>query len=83
MDTLYTSTICSLSSYGKYIYLIDSDDMFLDSNIFYVITNISDKSNFDIIIFNSINAILSSNRNINNVWIPHFERRHKQNLVLT
>ena len=34
-------------------------------------------------IFNSIDAKLTSNENINNIWIPHFERRHKTNLVLT
>ena len=34
-------------------------------------------------IFNSIDAKLSSNEHINNIWIPHFERRHKTNLVLT
>ena len=38
MDTLYTRTVLN-SSNGKYIYPIDSDDMFLDSDIFYVITN--------------------------------------------
>jgi len=83
MGTLYTRTIGSLSANGIYIYPIDSNDMFLDSDIFYVITNIAEKSNFDITIFNSINAILSSNGNINYVQIPHFERRHKPNLILT
>lgn len=39
MDTLYTRTIVLHSSNGKYIYPIDSDDMLLDSDIFYVITN--------------------------------------------
>ena len=39
MDTLYTRTIVLHSSNGKYIYPIDNDDMFLDSDIFYVITN--------------------------------------------
>ena len=51
--------------------------MFVDSDIFYVITNIAEKSNFDIMIFNSIYAILSSNGNINNIWYYHFESRHK------
>ena len=83
MDTLYTRTIVLHSSNGKYIYPIDSDDMFLDSDIFYVITNIAEKSNFDIMIFNSIDAKLSLNEHINNIWIPHFERGHKTNLVLT
>ena len=83
MGTLYTRTIGSLSANGKYIYPIDSDDMFLHSDIFYVITNIAEKSNFDIMIFNSIDAKLSSNEHINNIWIPHFEKRHKTNLVLT
>ena len=76
MDTLYTRTVLN-SSNGKYTYPIDSDDMFVDSDIFYVITNIAEKSNFDIMIFNSIYAILSSNGNINNIWIYHFESRHK------
>ena len=57
--------------------------MYLDLDILYVIANIAEKSNFDITIYNSINARLSSNGNINHVWIPHFERRHKPNLVLT
>ncbi len=66
MDTLYTRTVLN-SSNGKYIYPIDSDDMFLDSVIFYVITNIAEKSNFDIMIFNSIDAKLSLNEHINNI----------------
>jgi hypothetical protein len=66
MDTLYTRTVLN-SSNGKYIYPIDSDDMFVDSDIFYVITNIAEKSNFDIMIFNSIDAKLSLNEHINNI----------------
>ena len=40
MGTLYTRTIGSLSANGKYIYPIDIDDMYLDLDILYVITNI-------------------------------------------
>ena len=66
MDTLYTRTVLN-SSNGKYIYPIDNDDRFVDSDIFYVITNIAEKSNFDIMIFNSIDAKLSLNEHINNI----------------
>ena len=56
MGTLYTRSIGVLSAKGKYIFHLDSDDMFLDEDIFSTMINIAKKGNFDIIAFKSITS---------------------------
>ena len=58
MGTLYTRTIGTLSSKGKYIFPFDSDDMFLDKDVFWKISNIAEEGNFDIVIFDFIKTDL-------------------------
>ena len=60
MGTLYTRCVGTLSAKGKYIIPIDGDDMILNNNVFDVLINIEMKSNFDIIIFNSIFSSLKT-----------------------
>ena len=56
MGTLYSRSIGVLSSKGRYIFHLDSDDMFLSEDIFSTMINISNKGNFDIIAFKSISS---------------------------
>ena len=82
MGLLYTRCIGSLSAKGKFILPLDSDDMFLDKDIFYILTNIAIKGNFDIIIYNSISAILKEDKNIIKFGPTYYDRNHKPNLIL-
>jgi len=51
MGILYSRSIGALSSKGKYIFSLDNDDMFLDFDVFSIITKISDEGNIDIVEF--------------------------------
>ena len=51
MGTLYSRSIGALSAKGKYIFSLDNDDMFLNSNIFNTIYKIAKKDNWDIVEF--------------------------------
>ena len=82
MGTLYTRTISTLASRGKYIFPIDSDDMFLDKDVFFTIVNIAKISNIDIIIFNSIISDLKPNIFLTRIFLNPFEKAHKPNTVL-
>ena len=46
---------------GEYIVHLDGDDMFLDEDSFYTITNIAEKGNFDIVSFRAVFAHYSQN----------------------
>lgn len=57
---LYSRSIGVLSSKGKYLFTLDNDDIFLNNDIFYSITNIAENENFDIVEFKAI-----SNKELN------------------
>ena len=57
MGTLYSRSIGTLYAKGKYIFPLDSDDMLLDKDVYYTITNIADKGNFDLVGFRIIYSI--------------------------
>ena len=80
--TLYTRSIGALSANGKYIFPMDSDDMFLDKDVFSVLTNIAYKGNFDIVIFNSVETDLKPDIYTADVVPSYFDFAHKPNLVL-
>ena len=80
--TLYTRSIATLSAKGKYIFPMDSDDMFMDKDVFSVITNIAYKGNFDIVIFNTVYTDLKPDVFATDVEPSFFDRSHKPNLVL-
>ena len=48
MGTLYSRSIGTLAAKGKYIFPLDNDDMFLDKDVFEIITNIAESGYFDI-----------------------------------
>jgi len=79
---LYSRSIGALSAKGKYIFILDSDDMFLDKDVLSTITNIADKSNIDYIIYNSIEIKLKQNIASSKIKLPSSESMHKPNLVL-
>ena len=82
MGTLYSRSIGALSSKGKYIYPIDSDDMFLDKDVFSIITNIADIENLDITIFNSIITDLKPNIYSTKIKKDPYEANHNINQIL-
>ena len=61
---------------------MDSDDMFLDKDVFSVITNIAYKGNFDIVIYNTIYTDLIPDVYTAKVEPTIFDFNHKPNLVL-
>ena len=81
MGTLFSRSIGVLSAKGKYIFHLDSDDMYLDEDIFSTITNIANRKNFDIIEFKGIAS--SYNQNIlNNKIKEYLFTQHVSNKVL-
>ena len=80
--TLYTRSIATLSANGKYIIPMDSDDMFLDKDVFSVLTNTAYKGNFDIVIYNTIYTDLKPDVYTAEVEPTIFDFNHKPNLVL-
>ena len=82
MGLVYTRCIGSLSANGKYILPMDSDDMILDKDVFYTLSNIAIKGNFDIIIYNSIYTNLKPDVFTTRFSRTYFDRNHKPNLVL-
>ena len=82
MGIIYSRSIGVLSAKGKYIFLLDNDDMFLDKDVFKVITDIADKGNFDIVEFKGIIALLSKSALLHRNIIDTSMSNHKLNLVL-
>ena len=64
------------------IFIVDSDDMYLDEYVLSTITNIAYKGNFDIVIFNSVYTNLKPNAYTTEVEPTYFDRNHQPNLVL-
>ena len=82
MGLLHARCIGTLSAKGKYVFPMDSDDMFLDKDVVSILTNIISKGNFDIIIYNSIYTSLKPNvytTQFAPVWL---DQNHVPNRVL-
>ena len=82
MGILYSRSIGALSAKGQYIFGLDNDDMFLNRDVFEVITNIADKGNFDIIEFKGIIALKTNDDLLKRRIIDTSFSNHKLNLVL-
>lgn len=82
MGTLYTRSIGTLSAKGKYIFPFDSDDMFLDRDILSKIIFITEKNNFDLVIFDIIKTNLLPNLYSPKLKIEKVNIDRKPNLVL-
>ena len=82
MGILYSRSIGALSSNGKYIFILDSDDMLLDKDVLSSITNIADKGNIDLIIFESVYTDLKPNAFTTKIKTLPNQKGHKPNRVL-
>ena len=82
MGVFYSRSVGAFSSKGRYIFIVDSDDMYLDEYVLSTITNIAYKGNFDIIIFDSITTDLKPDVNTTKIHIRYGQKYHKPNLVL-
>ena len=60
MGTLYSRSIGVLAAKGKYIFPLDNDDMFLDKDVFEIITNIAESENHDIVEFKGVESLRGS-----------------------
>ena len=65
-----------LNGKGKYILIMDPDDMFLNENLFKELYNYSSKYNLDIVEF----SVYQQNENEKNIFVPdnHFEYHYHQ-----
>ena len=83
MGILYSRSIGALSAKGKYIFVLDNDDMFLDKDVFQTITKIAEKGIFDIVEFKGIESMKDENDDIlkNRIRDTKWEY-HPLNLVL-
>jgi hypothetical protein len=82
MGIIYSRSIGTLSSKGKYIFPLDNDDMFLDEDVFEIITNIAEKGDFDIVEFKGIISLLENRGELYNTRIDTSYSNHPLNLVL-
>ena len=82
MGTLYSRSIGTLSAKGKYIFPIDSDDMFLDKDVFSIISSIADKGNFDIVMFDIIISSLLPDVYSTSFWLDLYKKERIPNMVL-
>ena len=81
MGTLFSRTIGVFSSKGKYIFHLDSDDMFLDGDVFSTIMNIAEKGCFDIVSFKCIYLSYGNNILTNRIG-ENYLNFHYNNKVL-
>ena len=82
MGLLHARCIGTLAAKGEYVFPFDSDDMFLDKDVIFVLTNIISEGNFDIIIYNSITTDLKPNVYTTTFEPTGFDNNHIPNRVL-
>ena len=81
MGTLYSRCIGTLKANGLYILPLDSDDMFINDNIFYLLSQEIDKGYVDIIKYKGIQTYNSTNP-LNNSRIKLIPNDISSNKVL-
>ena len=81
MGALYSRNIGILNAKGKYIMNLDNDDLFLDKDVFDVLYKEIEKTNYDIIGFNCVDAP-SYNPIITQIYEDYLHR-HKVGLTVT
>ena len=74
MGTLYSRCIGSLNAKGKYIFSLDNDDMFFNSDIFDTVYKISEQGNFDVVEFKKY-YIQKSKFDLNNIKKYKFNKQ--------
>ena len=81
MGTLFSRSIGVLSSKGKYIFHLDSDDMFLDKDVFSTIIKIAEKGCFDIVSFKCIYLDYGKNILKNRIGGNHLNFHHNNKVL--
>ena len=81
MGILYSRSIGVMYSKGKFLFTLDNDDMFLDEDIFYTTTKISEKGNFDIVEFKAISNKFLNDDILNNKIIDS-KFSHQKSFIL-
>ena len=80
---LYSRSIGVLLSIGKYIFPLDNDDMFLNEDVFKIISDIALESDIDIVEFKGIFQLYKVGNILNETTINDTSfQDHKPNLVL-
>ena len=82
MGILYSRCIGVLSAKGKYIFPLDNDDMFLDEDVFDIVSKIADKGDFDIVEFKAITTFNYKSGIYKNRRVDSAFSGHPLNLVL-
>ena len=78
---IYSRSIGVLTSKGKFIFTLDNDDIFLNNDIFYKMTEIGNNGNFDIVEFKAISNKILNDDLLNNI-IEDSEYSLKQSIIL-
>ena len=82
MGTLYSRSIGAMTAKGKYIFNLDNDDMVLDKDVYYTITNYADKTGFDIIGFKGIYSNYGPDILTNNIGECSFSNQTRDHVLI-
>ena len=82
MGILYSRSIGSLFAKGEYIFPLDNDDMFLNADVFSVVTNMADIQNIDLLEFKAISVSNEKNPLKGKISDRVFSD-HKLNYIMT
>ena len=82
MGTLYSRSIGALYAKGKYIFPLDSDDMFLDYDVFNTIYNAAKEDDYDIVEFRGIMIRVFGENLLNGMIQNTFFTWYKKDQVL-
>ena len=82
MGTLYSRSIGAMAAKGEYIFNLDNDDMVLDKDVYYTITNYADKTGFDIIGFKAVYSCYGPNILTNKIKENYFSHQTRDHVLL-
>lgn len=80
---LFSRSICALLAKGKYIIPLDSDDLFINENIFNICYNEAERNNIDILEFSGFKSESRILDITNTPEIPNYLQYKEYNLTIT
>ena len=80
---LFSRSLGALLAKGKYLMLLDSDDLFINENIFNICYNEAEKNNIDILEFSGIKSESRILKITNTPKIPKYLKYKENNLTIT
>jgi len=83
MGPLYSKSIGALNANGKYLMYLDSDDLFINENLFNICYEEAEKNNIDILEFSGFQSKYKYLNVSKKQIIPLYLRYKKNNLTLT